>query len=679
MAKSSIELESLSPLMQNIVQQATVLRKGEKKGMKDMTLTFVDPEGEPAADEKPSLVKSIMNVLDGNGKNTIERLAFETDPAINNQYQSLYRAKIRLIPDSILKRLSIQDDLVAAICNARSNQLSAFGRPRPTRFDLGFVIDPKSGVMDRLDDEQRKDIQDRIEKAGIKLATCGETRGWGTNDRMTFAQYLYMSTRDAVTVGRIATEIIYVTGADGNRRFHSFRPIDGGTIYKAAPQVAAAEQVRIQARFLLQQLKNKKLVPEKFENDEYAWVQVLEGRPVQAFTDKECLVHNFYPVTHVELDGYPLTPIDTIISAVTTHINIVTHNKMYFQTGRATRGMLVIQSDDMDEGVISRIRQQFNASINSVANAWRMPVFGVGADDAITWSPIDQGQRDAEFQYLSDSNARVILSAFQMSPEELPGYAHLSRGTNNQALSEGNNEYKLEAARDVGIKPLIKQWEDFLNANILPLIDSNLAKLVSIQLVGLDAETAEKESVRLQQDGPVHMTYDEILEKVEKDPIGKEWGGEFPMNPAWQAILDKSGIMVGEQLEHFFGIKGAKERPDLQYVRDPFWFQYQQLLQAQQQAEAQAQQPQQPQGGGEGQEGQPQQQVKDSDLTRSIDQAIGLLSKSEAQLPPSKRRLLLHHKRTVEHFLDGWQKDIAEATKEIVKIADQHVETDKKA
>jgi hypothetical protein len=56
-----------------------------------------------------------------------------------------------------------------------------------------------------------------------------------------------------------------------------------------------------------------------------------------------------------------------------------------------------------------------------------------------------------EFQYLNDTNARVIMSAFQVSPEELPGYQHLSRGTNNQALSESNNEYKLEAARDVGI------------------------------------------------------------------------------------------------------------------------------------------------------------------------------------------------------------------------------------
>jgi S1-C subfamily serine protease len=74
-----------------------------------------------------------------------------------------------------------------------------------------------------------------------------------------------------------------------------------------------------------------------------------------------------------------------------------------------------------------------------------------------------------------------------MSPEELPGYAHLSRGTNNQALSESNNEYKMQAARDVGIKPLIKQWEDFLNACILPILDPTLAKLVTIQLLGLDA------------------------------------------------------------------------------------------------------------------------------------------------------------------------------------------------
>src|SRR5579872_4144841 len=157
-----------------------------------------------------------------------------------------------------------------------------------------------------------------------------------------------------------------------------------------------------------------------------------------------------------------------MLSAVTTHINITTHNKLYFQHGRAARGMLVIESADVNDQVIQTIRQQFNASINSVNNAWRMPVFGVTPGDKLTWQPIDSSQRDMEFQYLMDMNARVILSAFQMSPEELQGWTYLSRGTNNQALSESNNEYRLEAARDVGIRPLVKQLEDYVNDSSSP-------------------------------------------------------------------------------------------------------------------------------------------------------------------------------------------------------------------
>lgn len=682
--KSSIKAESLTPLMANIVRHLATddLVKSERRRgrptQQSLGMAFVDPTDQPKTDEPPTLVKSIMNVLDGGGKNTIERLAFESDPSLKNLYSSLYRAKMRLLPDTILKRISIQDDLVAAVVNTRSNHMSAFGRPRPDRFSFGYIIDPKPGVLDRCSEAQKKDLQDRIEALNQKLVTCGETKGWGDNDKMTFSQYLAMSTRDAVTVGRIATEVIYVVGSDGQERPHSFRPIDAGTIYRAAPQKSAADSVRTQAKALLEQIKNKKLIPEKFQADEYAWVQVIDGKPLQAFTSRECIVHNFYPVTHVELDGYPLTPLDTVISAVTTHINITTHNKLYFQTGRATRGMLIIKSDQVDEQVIGRIRQQFNASINSVNNSWRMPVFGVGIDDELTWQPIDTGGRDAEFQYLTDSNARVILSAFQMSPEELPGYAHLSRGTNNQALSESNNSYILTAHRDVGIKPLLKQWEDFLNTNILPLLDENLAKLVTIQLVGLDAETAEKESVRLQQDMPVHMTYDEVLEKVEKDPVGKEWGGKFPINPQYQAILDNhTGLYVGEIAAFFLGRPELKDREDLQYVRDPLWFQFRQMLNEEKQmqmAQQQQGQPQQPVD----ENGNPTAQTQESDLTRSADQAIGLLTKSEKQLPPTKRRLLAQHKATVNHFMKGWEQDVETATAEILKVAGEKMSSRKR-
>jgi hypothetical protein len=358
----------------------------------------------------------------------------------------------------------------------------------------------------------------------------------------------------------------------GERVFHAFRYIDSGSIYRATKQTSAQDKVREQARKLLEDLKGERLDPQRFENDEYEWIQVMEGTPRQAFTAEECVVTNLYPCSDYELQGYPVTPMDTVYHAITTHINITHHNRLYFQSGRAARGMIVIQSADVDEGAVARIRAQFQASINGVQNSWRMPVFAVSPDDTVTFQSIDSSGRDMEFQYLSDTNARVILSAFQISPEELPGYAHLARGTNNQALSESNNEYKLEAARDVGLRPLLSHFEQFFNDAVIPLIDPVVAQYCVLRLNGLDAETPEKESVRLQQDMPIHMCMDEVLEHVEKKPLGKKWGGRFPLNPQWQSVLDKY-IFVGEIREYFFDVPDGAKDPAFHYVRDPFYFQ----------------------------------------------------------------------------------------------------------
>jgi len=669
--------------LQNLLKAAT--EPAEKK-RSHISMAFADPylvgthgktatrsdikNHAKAVSEVNPLVKSVLNVLNGGSEDSIERLAFDTQPHNANTTAGLWRRKLRLLPDDILKRIGIQDDLVAAILNTRSNHVAAFGRPQPDRFSTGFKIEPEPGYTENMTAEEKKEIQKKIAAAESRLLTCGQTRGWSDDEALNFSQFLFMQARNAVLLGRMATEIIYEDTSSG-RKFHSFRPIDAGTIYKASPFKEAAQNIRESARLMLQDIKNKKLEPERYINDEYAWVQVIEGRAVQAFHSDECVVHNFYPVTDVELDGYPLTPLDTVITAVVTHINIGTHNKLFFQSGRAARGMIVIKSDEVDEKVVDVIRQQFQASINAVGNAWRMPIFGVGTDDDVAWFPIDNSSRDMEFQYLSDTNARVILSAFQMSPEEIPGYSHLSRGTNSQALSEGNSEYKLEAHRDVGIRPLLANFQNFVNSRILPLIDPELSKFCSLKFVGLDAETAEKESVRLQQDMAVHMTMDEVLEKVQKNPVGKRWGGRFLLNPQYQAVLDKY-FMQGDILEYFFGIEGASKDPRNQFVNNPNWFQWQQLQmemqQMQQQAEAQQQQAQQqaqqPQGG---------EAQQPTDLSRSIDQLSTVLGKSEAQLDPSRRKLLHQQRKTIHNVISSLEKEAEDATKEILSVVSKHL------
>lgn len=1132
---------------------AKAMVEPDKKTRSVLNLNHIDlvEYEKEEADAGSTLEKAILRALNG-PKNSVERLAFEVNPSINNTTAGLYKPKQKLIPDSMLKRIAIQDDLVAAIVNARANHIASFGRPRQNRFANGFVIEPKAGIVEQLTPEQKKELDKRIERAVALFNTCGHEDSLKRKETCSFTEYLMVSAKNAVTVGRLATEVIWGQDTNQGEKFNRFRATDAGTIYHISDYQDSAAASREQAIRQLAQLKNKNLKEDKTTvgKTEYSWIQVIDGNPKIPFTDSELVCHNFYPVNDIELDGYPVTPIDTMLSAVTTHINITAHNKLYFQTGRASRGMLVIRSDDVDEQAIARVKQQFNASINSVNNclagntslwtpagkreisdilgdqeqvwttvwtgtswqpamvyrvgrkklahltaangiklecspdhrfyaigtdgepvwkrlseiavgdyvavnkqavesdatkvqinghhldvdmaellgwmigdgslgprslklyyhhekerdiwakhaavlarygipashdekevtaeqqeyskqrygfksvsstrisnsvnnaefvssllecgfttssrdpdagktipswvytlsmelkgaflrgffsadgnnakgtdpciticharlrqqtkellltlgirvslgegrtkrsfgerkyvegasflrvkdraaffervgfiqahkqpmggrnpkytkgrsnrvarqtvlkymrlvkektklphgglpnhgktsvfsrrehmdidavlrdedcctltrlmeymtkagveipawmadfyfepvvdvavtdeyiemydstvhnpghtclgsscqhnqhslitggfythqSWRMPVFAVGAQDEINWTPIDNSSRDAEFQYLNDQNARVILSAFQMAPEELPGWSYLSRGTSSQALSESNNEFRLLAARDVGIRPLIAQFEDFINSDLFPLIDAGLAKICSLRLVGLDAETPEKESVRLQQDMPVHMTFDQVLEKVEKKPVGRAMGGEFPLNPQFQSVLDKY-LTVGQVVEYFFGVAGAAQNPELAYIRDPFWFQFQQLKQANAAAQQQAMQAQQaapdPTGGrpsaekpnaaGVSDTNQPEKSTeapetdqKQEDLSRSIDQAIGLLTKAEHQLPPSRRRLLEHQRATLAHALEGMEEEMKAATTEIAKVA----------
>lgn len=716
--------KALATLVENL--NVTVQKLGQgapSKALVKMEMVDLVPfDKDEEFPEGQRLEKSILRVLNG-PKGSVERFAFEVDPTYRNHVEGIYYPKRQGLPDTVLKRICIQDDLVAAIINARSNQIGVFGHPRQKRSELGFVLEPRVGVIEALKPEQKAELDKRCEAAVRKLVTCGDETGLARSERMSLSTWFKMSTKNAIGLGRLATELVWsLDVGTGKKKFSRFRPIDAGTIFMAVPQKEIGADYRKQAVDMLARLKNKQLkldIPESEIEKDYAWVQVINGKVEEVFTEDECVVHNFYPVADIEMTGYPVTPLDTVISAVTTHLNITTHNKLYFETGRASRGMLVFKSDDIDDRTLAGIKQQFNASINGAGKSWRMPVFKVGPEDDVTWSPIDNSSRDAEFQYLTDANARIIFSAFQMAPEELPGWSYLSRGTNSQALSEANTEFQITAARDLGIRPLVKQFEDFLNGIILPLIDEELSKLVEVRLLGLDAETPEKEAVRLQQDMPLHMTMDQVLEKVEKKPLGKSMGGDFPLNPQWQQIAFKF-LSVGEIKEFFFGVPGASQDPNLQYYPDPFWFQWQQLQDERQQAQMamqqQAQQAAQGGAGGEGGDdgggspggeapsgagvsdtGQPQggqspgktENQKDhqvqqgppagEDLTRSANQAIAaLLGKSEADLPASKRRLLAQQKLAVKQGMDDWEADIAKTVKELAEIASKHLPAKKR-
>lgn len=521
----------------------------------------------------------------GSANKKAPRLAFTENPAPTDNYLGLYKSKRRLLPDEVLKQIRIQDHLVAAILRARGSMFSLFGHLRKDRFDTGFEVAIKKEFYEILNPEQYQKVMERIKKFERILLNCGHTAGLEHQDQLTLSQYIDIEMQNGMNFGRFATEVIYDRDTDpdedGNFPFHRFRPVDVATIYRCVRKGEyVGNNLRETAMRMLESITGDKpkIDMQKLKEDQYAWLQVIDGTPRQAFTHREMLVYNMFPCTDIEMNGYPVSPLDTVVSSVTTHISIDAYKKLYFQNGRATRGMLVIKSDEVDEAVLNGIKLQFNASVNNVANSFRTPIFGMGKEDSVDWLPFSgEGLHDDAFQFMYDQIARNIMSSFSISPDELPGYSHLSRGTNSQTLSESNNEFKLTAARDTGLRPLLLKLQTFFNQLLFPLIDPLLAKICEVKFCGLDAQSKEQESTRLQQDMPTFMSYDEVLHQVDKEPVGKILGGDVPFNERYQLILDKYKN-VGDIMGSFLGDNGAVVDPMLRYKRDPFWLQNFQLL-----------------------------------------------------------------------------------------------------
>ena len=505
----------------------------------------------------------------------VPRLAFNENPLQKDTYAGIFKFKSNLLPAAIIKKIRVNNLLIAAIVRTRGNQLSMFGHVRNNRFDIGIEVKIKKQFQDSIEPEDLIKIKERMEAFTKKLLDCGSTDGVPERERMSLSEFFDIQTRNGVSFGWFGTELIW--SDEKNSKLHRFRPVDSGTIHHSLKRGEYAEGTRASAIKWLEEQQGVKIDKSILNKDEYSYIQVIDGMPRQAFTSKELIMYNLYQSTDIEHNGYPVTPLDTIINAVTTHSSIEIYNKLYFQNGKSAKGMLVINSDNIDEATIQDMKQQFQASINNVNNSFKIPIFGVGNEDKVQWVSTMPNKKDGEFEYLFDQTTRNILSAFNMSPEELPGFAHLGKGANQSSLSEGNNEFKLTAQRDTGIRPLILKFQDFLNEKLFPLLDPELAQLCDIQMSGLDADSRQQEANLLQVEMPIHMNYDDIMDIVDKEPVGHFMMGSTPFNERYRATLD-SYTNVGDVVSFFGNSAASKVDPLLKYKRDAFFFQNLQMV-----------------------------------------------------------------------------------------------------
>lgn len=670
----------------------------DDKRFKKIMTDVMDPGG-----NSQDPMSQILGVLKKAQDLEAIKLSFSEDPQKAEQYAAVYKRRISSIPPAILKRTRDTEELVGGVIfPLRAKQISLYGHPRPNRFDIGMAINPQPHLYEEMKEEEIDKIKKEIvPKLRELLLNCGSNENVKDKDKCTFAQYLHMITEDMLLYGWFSTEV----RSNDIGKFHSFRATDAGTIYFATDlksQQKQLETIRQQAKTILERLNQnpgaKNIDINKFTQGEYTWVQVIDDLPYQVFTDEQMIVWSLNPSTDIMRAGYPVSPIERILSSIVTHINLTTHNKMFFLNGRAARNVMIFQSENLDADDIQAIRAQMTAHINSANAAWRMPVFGIGQNDKITIQPLDAAGRDMEFQYLADLNKRMIMAAFQMSPDEVAALSYLSKGTNSQSLAESNNEWKMIKGQESGLRPILQSIEAFLNERLLPRINPEWAKLVRISLEGLDADSPEKEATRLQQDSAIYLSMNDIMDRVEKEHV--PIGGEFPLNAAYMATIEKYYTM-GQILESFDPekFKGASQRPEFAfYMNNPAWFQFiqiqqqaQQLAMQQQQMQLQAQAGGNPNMGGDGQtnpklggdqdapttpahegqqRGQPgqEEQPEQSDLDSAMGQIGEALSKAEKNLPINRKEMLKLHKAIRKKQADAFERDSKSMFEEIMNV-----------
>jgi hypothetical protein len=509
-------------------------------------------------------------------KDTVGRKAFLTDPMLEvSSSQGSFRQKFSRLSNRLLKESSIRDTIISAILRHRRTQIEMFCNVPQTRYDTGFTFVRRDGQD--LDGDDFKELKELNEW----MYFCGEPSKVPVDDRSTMATQFGMITQDILTFGHMAVEKV----RDRLGNLQRVRHVPAESIYHVNKNRPKAELDKLVAQ--LTRYPGAQVGKVAPDDNAPRYIQVVDSKEVAVFSDHTMVFKLFQPPSFMDNNGYSMSLVESCILSITRHLQAENYNSLFFTHGFAARGLIHLKGSVSQQN-LQAFRNQFNAVINGNNNSWRTPIIA-GLDD-IKWIPLAGSQRDMEYIQYTDHLIRTMCAQAQIDPVEI-GFDYLSRGTQQSSINSPNNEWKITASQERGLIPLIRFFEDFVNHDLLPELSPTMAQKYMFKFVGLDVETKQQEIARLQAEMTVHSSLNDIMRQVRKSTLPADLAADVPLNTAWLTLL-KSLRTVGEMREELLGDEGASQRPELQYIPDPLFIQWQQVLSTRQQAAAQQEQSQ---------------------------------------------------------------------------------------
>jgi hypothetical protein len=468
-------------------------------------------------------------------------------------YSLGYKDRRSNLTYDILRQMTGSLSVLAAIVNTRVNQVATFTSPYRRTRNLGFEIKHKDRDH-KLSKSEKRFIVD-LESF---ISNCGrpEENKFSDRPRDNFEQFTRKVIRDRMTFDQMTFELV----PDRKGQPFEFVAVDASTIRVASDPGAEEHRNKQQeSRELKNFLENYAssslaypVVQDAAKKGKASYVQVWQGSIVRAYKRSELAFCIANPRTDIRANGYGYAETEQLVNVITSHLWAEEYNRNFFKQGAAPKGLLNIRGDNIAPEQLEAFKRQWVANVAGAENAWRTPIM---QSEEIQYLNLQTSNLDMEYSRWLEYLIKIICAVYLIAPEEIGFY--LSPGGMQQPTFDSNNEWKLKASKDRGLRPLLRFYADSLNRNVIDKLDDHFY----LDFVGLD-ELTEKERIELRnQQVQYFRTVNEIRADEDLSPIED---GDIILNPIYLQKIQMEHMWKTEEQQRKDNKKMQEEQSEMQ-------------------------------------------------------------------------------------------------------------------
>jgi hypothetical protein len=182
-----------------------------------------------------------------------------------------------------------------------------------------------------------------------------------------------------------------------------------------------------------------------------------------------------------------------------------------------------------------------------LSNSWKTPIL---QSEGFEWTDLNKSNNEMEFNKWIEYLIKISCGVFLIDPAEIN--FDLGSGQSSKPMFESNQEWKLKASRDRGLKPLLRFIAKMINKNIIDKIDDHF----TLEFVGLDELSETEKHEMLVEQISSYMTLNEARRTLDLPDLP---GGDVPMNPVYMQALDAQGMSASTDAAQGPGSAGGQD------------------------------------------------------------------------------------------------------------------------